>query len=174
MLARLFIILLLLLASFAVDGATLKGVILVNESSGSPIDNVEVDATSGTNHTEPDSSGKFTLDFPQRRAGETVRIIVKREAYVVVNDVQLETVLPADADAVPLIIILAKEQDREEMARRFYRLKSSDAIEENYRKRVKELEDAQQPSAAALTKLQLERDQAKAAAEKVGLRIGLR
>jgi len=166
MLARLFIIMLLLLASLPVDGATLKGVTLANELSGSPIDNVEVDATSGTNHTESDSSGKFNLEFPQRRAGDTVRIVVKKEGYVVVNDVQLETVLPADADAVPLIVILATEGDREEMARRFYRLKSFDAIEQTYRKRVKELEDTQQATAAALTKVQQERDQAKALAEK--------
>jgi hypothetical protein len=72
-----------------------------------------------------DLSGKFTLEFPQRRIGDTVRIIVKKEGYVVVNDVQLETVLPVDADAAPLSVILAKEQGREEMARRFYRLKSS-------------------------------------------------
>jgi hypothetical protein len=44
----------------------------------------------------------------------------------------LQLALPADADAVPLTVILAKEQDREEMARRFYRLKSFDAIEKTY------------------------------------------
>jgi hypothetical protein len=110
----------------------LKGVILANELSGPPIEDVEVDATSGTLHTESDSAGKFTLDFPQRRAGDTVRIIVKKKGYVVVNDVQLQLALPADADAVPLTVILAKEQDREEMARRFYRLKSFDAIEKTY------------------------------------------
>ena len=43
---------------------TLKGVILANELSGSPIENVEVDAISA-NHTESDVSGKFTLEFPQ-------------------------------------------------------------------------------------------------------------
>ena len=53
------------------------------------------------------------------------------------------------------------------MARRFYRLKSFDAIEESYQKRLKELEDTQQATAAALAKLQRERDQGKATAEKV-------
>jgi tetratricopeptide (TPR) repeat protein len=106
------------------------------------------------------------LEFPQRRAGDTVHIIVKKEGYVVVNDVQLQIAIPADADNAPLMIILAKEQDREEMARRFYRLKSFDAIEETYSKRLKELEDTQQATALALAGLQQERDQAKAAAEK--------
>ncbi len=171
MLYRLLIIVFLLLAELPVDaetlkGATLKGVILANELSGPPMENVGIDAISG-NHTESDLSGKFTLKFPQRQAGDTVRILVKKEGYVVVNDVQLETVLPADADAVPLIVILATEGDREEMARRFYRLKSFDAIEETYQRKVKELEEAHQADTTALASLQKERDQAKASAEKL-------
>jgi tetratricopeptide (TPR) repeat protein len=166
MLYRLLIIVLLVLAELPVDAAILKGVILANELSGSPIENVGVDAISGTNLTISDLSGKFTLEFPQRRIGDTVRIIVNKGGYVVVNDVQLETVLPVDADAAPLTVILAKEGDREEMARRFYRIKSFDAIEESYQKRLKDLKDTQQATDAALTKVQQERDQAKAAAEK--------
>src|SRR5208283_3548846 len=161
MLYRLLIIVLLVLAKMSVNAATLKGVILANELSGSPSENVGVDAISGTNLTISDLSGKFTLEFPQRRIGDTVRIIVKKEGYVVVNDVQLETVLPADADATPLTIILCEEADREEMARRFYRLKSFDVIEETYQRKVRELEETHQADATALASLQKERDQAK-------------
>jgi hypothetical protein len=88
----------LLRAALPIDAATLKGVVLANELSGPPMENIEVDAISGANHTESDSSGKFTLEFPQRQAGDTVRILVKKEGYVVVNDVQLQLALPADAD----------------------------------------------------------------------------
>jgi tetratricopeptide (TPR) repeat protein len=161
---RLLILALLVLAELPVDAATtLKGVILANEVGGSPIADVPVVAD-GANPTVSESLGRFTLEFPQKSPGDTVRVIVKKEGYVVVNDVQLETVLPADA--APLTVILAKEGDREEMARRFYRLKSFGAIEESYQKRLKELEDSRQATAAALTKLQQERDQANAAAEK--------
>jgi len=152
MLHSLLIIILLGLAELPVDAATLKGAILANELSGPPMENVGVDAISGTNLTISDLYGKFTLKFPQRQAGNTVRILVKKEGYVVVNDVQLETVLPTDADAAPLTVILAKQGDREEMARRFYRLKSFDVIEESYQKRLKELEDTQQATAAALAR----------------------
>jgi tetratricopeptide (TPR) repeat protein len=158
--------LLLTVALVPVEAATLKGVILANELSGRPVENVEVDATSGTNHTESDSSGKFTLEFPLRRAGDIVRIIVKKEGYVVVNDVQLQLAVPADADTAPLIIILAREGDREEMARRFYRLKSFEAIEETYKKRLEELHAKHIADAAVIAKLQQERDQAKGSAEK--------
>src|SRR5262245_51246201 len=95
---RLVIFVLLVLADLPIDAATLKGLILVNELSGPPMENVGVDAI-GTNRTISDLSGKFTLEFPQRRGGDTVRIIVEKEGYVVVNDVQLQLALPADADA---------------------------------------------------------------------------
>ena len=49
------------------------------------------------------------------------------------------------------------------MARRFYRLKSLEAIDETYKKKF---EEAQNATAAELAKLRQERDQAKEAAEK--------
>src|ERR1700756_2918890 len=147
--------------------ATVKGTIILNEVGGRPIANVQIiDSAHEGGPWASDSDGGFTLDYPDRHTGQRVRLIVNKEGYVVVNDVQLDLTLPADPDANPLQVIICKEGDREEMARRFYRLKSFDAIEETYRKRVKELEDTQQATAAALTKLQQERDQARAAAEK--------
>jgi hypothetical protein len=166
MFCRLVIIVLLVLADFRVAAATLKGVIIANEIGGSPIADVEVaDQAQTTNPVVSDNLGRFTLEF-QRRAGDTVDIIVKKDGYLVVNDVQLRLALPTDADATILTIILCKPDDREEMAHLFYRLKSFEAIDESYRKRVKELEDAQQATATELAKLRQERDQAKAAAEK--------
>src|SRR5271165_837140 len=166
MLCRLIIIVLLVLADIRVDAANLKGVIIADEMGGSPIANVQVaDQAQTTNPVVSDDLGRFTLEFRQRRAGETVCIIVKKEGYLVVNDVQLQLALPADADATVLTIILCKQGDREEMARRFYRLKSFEAIEEAYKKRLKELEDLQQATAVALAKLQKERHQARAATE---------
>jgi hypothetical protein len=162
----LTIFVLLIAGAWSAQAAALKGVILANELSGPPLENVGVDPISGTNRTASDSSGKFTLEFRQRRAGETVRIIVEKAGYAVVNDVQLQLAIPADADAAPLTIILAKEVDREEMARRFYRLKSFEAITETYEKRVQELEEAHRADSSSLEKLRQERNQAIAAAEK--------
>ncbi len=95
-----------------------------------------------------------------------MQLVVNQEGYVVVNDVQLDLPLPADPDARPLQIILCKEADREEMARRFYQLKSFEVVEETYQRRVKELEVTQPATATTVSKLQQERDQAKANAEK--------
>jgi hypothetical protein len=165
MFTRLSIIVLLILPALPVDAATLKGVIRANEMRGEPMPNVPIDAD-GANPTTSDSFGKFTLEFPQKNPGDPVEVIVKKEGYVAVNDVQLQLILPAKAGDKVLTVIMCKEVDREEMARRFYRLKSFDAIEETYEKREKELKDTQQATDAALTRLQQERDQAKAAAEK--------
>jgi hypothetical protein len=91
MLSCLFTIVLLALAGLPVDAATLKGVIRANEESGEPMPNVEVaDEAQTTNPSVADDLGRFTLEFPERRAGDTVRIIVKKQGYVVVNDVQLQ------------------------------------------------------------------------------------
>ena len=165
MLYRFLVFALLVLVKMPVNAAALKGVILENESSGPPMENITVDAKVGTNLTTTDLSGKFTLEFPHRRIGDTVTIMVEKKGYLVVNEVQLETVLPADTDDRPLTIILAKKEDLEEMAGRYYKLKSFAAIEEKYQKLQQELEESKQATAVDITRLQQERDQAKATAE---------
>src|SRR5260221_10493797 len=131
-----------LLALLAVPGyaATLKGVILTNGVGGAPMGNAEVGAVAGANQTVSDVGGRFTLEFPKKQPGDIVRVLVNQTGQVVVNDVQLELALPTDPDAKTLIIILCQEEVREEMARRFYRLKSFDGLEETYQKKVRELE----------------------------------
>src|SRR6059058_977706 len=159
MLARAFVILTMVVVVSKIQAdAVLRGVVLSNELGGPPMGNIEVSALVGnTNNT--DANGKFTFSFPNKKPGDTVRLIVRKEGYVVVNDIQLELTLPADPEERPAIILLCKEGDREEMGRRFYKLKSVEAIDETYKKKV---QDAQNASAAELAKLRQERDQAKA------------
>src|SRR5437016_14508648 len=157
--ARTFIILALaVVVSKGQAAASLRGLVLANERGGPPMGNVEISAIAG-NPNNTDANGKFTFAFPNKRPGDTVRLIVRKEGYVVVNDIQLEWILPADPDERPLIILLCKEGDREEMARRFYKLKNLEAIDETYKKKR---QDVQNASAAELAKLRQERDQAKA------------
>jgi len=160
MYARVFIILALLtVVSKAKADAVLRGVVLSNELGGPPIGNVEVSAV-GANPNNTDASGSFTFTFPSKKPGETVRLIVRKQGYVVVNEIQLEVTLPADPQERPAILLLCKEGDREEMARRFYRLKLVAGADETYKK------EAQHADPAELGKLQQERDQAKKAADK--------
>jgi tetratricopeptide (TPR) repeat protein len=160
-----FLLLVMIVTAGHVEAATLKGVVNANELGGPPMPDVEVTAVAGGNPTASGSLGSFTLDFPNKKPGEPVTVIVKKPGYVVVNEIQLDLTLPADADAKPLIVLLCKEGNREEMARRFYRLKGLEAIEAEYKRRLKELEERHQADAATVANLQHERAQAKAALE---------
>ena len=164
--SRILVVFLLAVIAQA-RAATVKGTIILNEVGGQPIVNVQIIDSAHTGGPWASASdGGFTLDYPERHPGQRVRLVVNKEGYVVVNDVQLDLALPADPDANPLQVIICKEADREEMARRFYRLKSNEAIETTYEEKLKVLEDEHRADAAALAKLQQERDQARAAAEK--------
>ena len=157
---------LVLFAGAQARAATLKGLVIENQMGGPALPNVRVSAVDGANPTVTKSDGIFILEFPQKRPGETIQLIVQKEGFVVVNDIQLEQVLPTDAAAKPLTLLLCRKGDREEMARRLYRLKSFETIEESYRKRLKELEETQCASATAIEELRRQRDQARSAAAK--------
>jgi hypothetical protein len=147
--------------------ATIKGTIVLNEVGGQPMANVQIIDSARTGGPWASGiDGGFTLDYPERHPGQRVQLVVNKEGYVVVNELQLDLALPTDPDARPLQIILCKEADREEMARRFYRLKSFEVIEETYQRQVKGLGAMQSATAITMGKLQQERDQAKANAEK--------
>jgi tetratricopeptide (TPR) repeat protein len=158
MLRRLIVAILILPSHFSADTSKLKGQVVLNEFNGQPMANVEVGAA-GANPRATDSLGMFTLEFPDKRPGEAVQLVIHKEGFEVVNDVQLETSLPMVPDAKPMTIILCNVGNREEMARRFYRLKSVEAIEASYRKRT------EKANSQEMAQLRRERDQALAAAE---------
>jgi tetratricopeptide (TPR) repeat protein len=157
--------LLLLAAVVPLRAATLWGMILVNEMGGAPLANVSV-AAEGANKTTTDDEGMFTLGFPMKHPGEQVRVVVNHAGHVVVNDVQLEVNLPETNSTFRLVLLVCKQGVREEMARRFYRLKSFEAIDASYQQQLQELKAKGEAKAAALAQLQRECNQAKAAAEK--------
>jgi hypothetical protein len=82
-----------------------------------------------------------------------VLLEITKPGYVVINWFQLRVTLPKNAEAEPLTLLLCKESEREEWARRFYRLKSLDAIEATYQRKIKDLEATNQQTAAAMAKL---------------------
>ena len=118
-------------------GTDLKGLIISDEIGGQPIADVQVSA-SGANDATSNSLGIFTLQFPQKSAGETVRLVVGRKGYEVVNDLQLEIRLPDNAETGLIAILLCKDGDYEEMARRFYRVMCIREIEKTCKKRLRE------------------------------------
>ena len=162
MLLRIAVTSLILFAASPTVAAVLKGVVVENEVGGPPALGVEITST-GANPTRTSADGRFALDFPRMRPGDTVRLAVGKAGYIVVNDIQLEQTLPSNPDARPLLILICRPASREEMARRYYRGRSLEAIEANYQKRLNELQSA---NAEANSRLQQERGQAISAAGK--------
>src|ERR1039458_8355944 len=168
MLARNFILILTVILGAPSQAALLRGIVHLNELEGSTVPNVSVTAD-GAQPTVTDSDGRFDLVFPRKNPGELVEIAPKKEGLVVVHSIMLQQVLLADSNAPRVKILLAKDGDREEMARRFFRLKGTEAVEQHYQQRLKALQDQHQTDATALTRLQRELEQAKAATEKAAL-----
>ena len=150
----------------------IKGTVILNGEGGQGFANVQITDSAGTGGPwASKSNGVFALDYPNRAVGERVRLGVIKEGYVVVNWVQLDLALPKDPNANPLQIIICKGTDREEMARRFYQLKGVEAIEATYQQKLKALEEENKSDATTIAKLQEERDQAKASAEKAAAEL---
>jgi tetratricopeptide (TPR) repeat protein len=82
-----------------------------------------------TKSTVSKDGGKFAFAFLDKQPGQTVHLRVNKEGYVVVNDVQLEVVIPANPDAKLLKVILCPEDEREKWAGLLYRVTSNKAIE---------------------------------------------
>jgi tetratricopeptide (TPR) repeat protein len=117
------------------------GVVLENTLTGGGAPHVQVSAEPPGSPTITNSDGTFVLEFPQRRPGVPIVIQLQkqddrtREDYVVVNDVQLKTFLPNDATE-KLTFVICKKHEREDYARLFYKLKSLEAIELNFKRRM--------------------------------------
>ncbi len=161
----------LLLAVSPLAAATVKGVILKNEMGGPGIEKVEVSAIEGCNPALSHSDGKFVLNFPNKQPGEKVQLIVRRLGMVVVNYHELRLTLPKDASADPLILLLCREDERQEMARRHYRLDSFGPIEQRYRKQLEDLQSKHQSTEAAKEQLRIERDRAMEAGQRAAEKL---
>ena len=124
---RLFFALLVCGSSLqpAYGSATLKGHLVCNRIGGAPVAGAAVAAESAS-PTASTTLGAFTLEFPNKKPGDRVKLTVSAAGMTVVNWVQLEVVLPADAGGMNVLtLLLAREADREEMAAEFFRLRSS-------------------------------------------------
>ena len=94
------------------SAAVLKGIVIENEFGGRPVPSVQASAP-GANPTRTGSDGQFTLDFPQMKPGDSVRVVVNKPGYVVVNEVQLELALPSNPSAKLLVILICTKASRD-------------------------------------------------------------
>jgi tetratricopeptide (TPR) repeat protein len=108
-----------------------------NESKGEPVAGVSVKAE-GANPAVSLDRGNFALEFPRKSPGDLVTLRVEKAGLVVVNWVQLKATLPGHPNENESEILLAEERNREEMARRFFRLRGIETIEAAYRRQLQE------------------------------------
>jgi tetratricopeptide (TPR) repeat protein len=154
---------LLLAVSNPLAATTVKGFILENEMGGRPLNNVRVSAIGADPVSLSLLDGRFVLELPNKQPGEMVQLFVQKSGMAVVNYFELRFNLPKDANAEPLILLLSKEDERQEMLRRYYRLDRFDPIEQSYREKLKDLQAKNQATEAAKEQLRIERDRARAA-----------
>ena len=60
-----------------------------------------------------------------------MKLTARREGHEVVNDLLLEHSLGHEPEGAPLVLVLSRESNREEMTRRMVLLMAVKAIEEN-------------------------------------------
>ena len=124
----------------------LTGRILENTLDGKGVAGANVAALPPGNPLDTNSDGTFVLSFRQSRPGDRVTITVSKsdpfthEEYVVINDVQLTMFLPSNpktGDADPgVTFIVCRKRYRDEYAQLFYNLKSRQAIDAEWKKRL--------------------------------------
>lgn len=161
--ARIIILLLLVFGPYS-DAAVLRGVVILNQLEGPGMAGVAVSAD-GAAPTITDSDGRFELEFPNRRPGDAVEIMVNKADYQVIHSILLQQMLPADPQAPRIKVLIAKEGDREAMAKQFFRLKGAEA-EKNYKRRLEELKNRNQIDSAVSTQLKENFEQVKRAPER--------
>ena len=143
-----------LLAVLPVRAATLHGVVLEKTRGGPPVANVQVSAI-GANPATSHSNGTFVLDVPHKQPGDIVRLIVQKSGMVVVNDSQLEVVLPKDPERSPITLLLTAAPRSNPQPER-HRPERSESMD-RYREQLQELQARYAETAETVRRIQADR-----------------
>ena len=143
--------------------AHFNGHVYHDRHEGEPIANVDIQAE-GANPTATDKNGEFALRFPHKNVGDAVELKVCKEGYVVVHDIMLYYILTPHSPNPKPEILLARQADKEEMARRFFLRKSIEAADGSHTRIA--ADKHLQGNATSLGEYKKKLEQAKAFAEK--------
>jgi hypothetical protein len=58
----------------------------------------------GGGPTVTGNDGRFTFNFSNKNRGDTALLVPQKDGYLVVNDVQMEVVLPAERDSREILV----------------------------------------------------------------------
>ncbi len=148
------------------ENSILSGQIVLQNSGGEPLSGVQVFAN-GANPAGSDSAGQFELKFADRKAGDRVRLSLKKEGFEVVNREELEPRIPADAKEI-VVIVMCKTGERDRHAMLYYRI-AEKSIQQGYETELKRINDNYENMVkeknAELENLKVQRDTALAQAK---------
>ena len=150
-------------------GTILKGRVTLQNSGGKPAAWVQIDADDA-NPIVSKTSGEFTIRFPYKKPGDPVRLIVEKKNMEVVNRDNLVLFLPENPESYRHEIVMCEEGERERWALIYYGI-TSDAINKNYEKSLKQIKEAGGGDTGkrneVLARLDLKRESALAQARKM-------
>ena len=131
--------LILLVASNA-HGAVLRGKIVLLNSGGKPVENVQVSAF-GANTQVSTGTGLFELDFPGKIPGDVVMLIIQKKGFEVINKRDVERVVLRQNPDELLEIAMCLEGTWEKNVQVYYGI-AAKAINDEFEKRLKKIESA--------------------------------
>ena len=133
---RLFIFLGFVVFSSAAFAQTkLAGYVVEINSGKQKVSGYSISSV-GSNTITTDANGQFTLEFAIAQAGSPVLISAKKESWQVVNPKELNTILPAKAEAAPMKITVCKAGYLEKARKEYYDITDS-YITKEYEKRLR-------------------------------------
>ncbi len=157
--------LLLLAISNPLIATTIKGVIVANDKGGPGIANVEISAMGEASTVSSLTDGAFVLEFSNKQPGDRVQLVVRKRGMTVVNSYELRVTLLRATNPDPLILLLCRDADVQEMRRRYYGFGGDEPTAHSYQKKTQESE-AKSLATKEQLRIQLDLDIKAVAAEK--------
>ncbi len=137
---RIFFVVLLCglmcLPAFLPGEVTLNGQVTLLYEHGVPVGFVKISAH-GAHVTQSDTSGLFTLRFPNCNPGDSVVLVVEKKGFEVVNRKELNLLLPSDPNYI-YRILMCRRGERNEYARRYHGI-AEDVIRKKYAQALEEI-----------------------------------
>jgi len=117
----LLISLFLSTATLAAQNNILKGIVKIQSSGSKPLAEVKI-SSFGAQTVRSNANGLFEITFSQKRPGMRVSLIVSKPGYEVINIEQVKSCLIRDNIEDKLVIVMAKEGERDKEALRHYNI----------------------------------------------------
>lgn len=111
----------------------LRGIVKLQSSGSKPLPEVKV-SSFGAESVYSDEDGMFEMQFPSKRPGMRVSLIVNKDGYEIINDELVDNCLLRDDADDLIIIVMAKDGEKGKEALRYYNIIVNNNDEEIQRK----------------------------------------